>query len=122
PHEDISGWHRIFIHWAMFAFVASCVIREDHVFKSFFTLKPIQRIGRVSYGMYLFHLIVAHFVRKGNKTFGIEWDQAAFVGTTIVVWMVAELSYRYFEAPCLALKSRFGSPTRPRAPSLEQAA
>jgi len=112
PNDDISGWHRVFIHWGMLAFVASCVIRERNALQWFLTLKPIQRIGRVSYGIYLYHLVVAHFVVKGIKATNIGWEQATFVGTMLATWAVAELSYRYYESPCLALKSRFGSANR----------
>lgn len=112
PKDDISGWHRLFIHWAMLAFVASCVIREKNILHNILALPPIQRIGKVSYGMYLYHLIVAHFISKGIKVTNIEWGQALFAGTMITTWVVAELSYRYYETPFLSMKARFGSESK----------
>jgi peptidoglycan/LPS O-acetylase OafA/YrhL len=109
PNADISGWHRLLLHWAMLALVASCVIRESNALRWFLTLKPVQRIGRVSYGIYLYHLIVAHFVSKAIAAANIGWSHAAFIGVVVATWAAAELSYRYYESPFLALKTRFGS-------------
>lgn len=109
PNADISGWHRLFIHWAMVALIASCVIREGNALRWFLTLNPIQRIGRVSYGIYLYHLIVLHFVSKAIVAANIVWGHAAFIGTVMATWAAAELSYRYYESPFLAMKTRFGS-------------
>jgi len=116
PNADISGWHRLFIHWAMLALIASCAIREANALRWFLTLAPVRRIGRVSYGIYLYHLIVAHFVAKAITAGGIGWSHAAFVGTALATWAVAELSYRYYETPFLAMKTRFGSAPSAVAP------
>jgi len=109
PNPDISGWHRLFIHWAMLALIATCVIKERHVLHSLLTFGPVQRMGKVSYGIYLYHLIVAHFVHKGSVASNIKWSHTAFVGTVFATWAVAELSYRFYESPFLAMKSRFGA-------------
>lgn len=109
PGDDISGWHRLFIHWTMFAFVATCVVTEKHALQPILAFKPIQRMGKVSYGIYLYHLIVAHFISKAIIAAAIGWEQAAFIGTLVATWIVAELSYRYYESPFLAMKVRFSS-------------
>lgn len=74
-------------------------------------------LGRISYGMYVFHItiywIVFSIFKNELATFseGIglsEWKNdvgfvIAFISTTIL----ATLSYRYFEKPFLKLKGRF---------------
>ena len=108
---DMSGWARIATHWAMLALVASCVVIETNFLAPLFNLWPIRRIGVVSYGMYLYHLLVMHFVLKGLNSVGTINGLTAFIGTALATWAVAELSYRFFERPFLALKKHFGSQT-----------
>jgi peptidoglycan/LPS O-acetylase OafA/YrhL len=118
PAEDISGWPRLAVHWAMLALLASCVVREPNVLAPLLSLWPMRRIGAVSYGIYLYHLLVSHFVVKGLSAAGVTQGLAPFVGTALATWAVAELSYRLFEVRFLALKARF---TPGRAPALSPA-
>jgi peptidoglycan/LPS O-acetylase OafA/YrhL len=107
PAEDISGWPRLAVHWAMLTLVASCVIREANILAPVLSLWPMRRIGIVSYGIYLYHLLVMHFALKGLSAPGF----ATFVGTALGTWVAAEVSYRFFEVRFLALKARYGSQT-----------
>jgi peptidoglycan/LPS O-acetylase OafA/YrhL len=109
--EDMSGWPRIVEHWAMMALVASCVVREANILAPLLSLWPMRRIGVVSYGIYLYHLLVMHFVLKGLSVAGVMQGFFAFIGTVLATWAVAELSYRFFESRFLALKARYGSQT-----------
>jgi peptidoglycan/LPS O-acetylase OafA/YrhL len=106
---DMSGWPRIAQHWAMMALVASCVVREANMLAPLLSLWPMRRIGVVSYGIYLYHLLVMHFVLKGLSVAGVTQGFFAFVGTILGTWAVAELSYRLFESRFLALKARYRS-------------
>ena len=68
-------------------------------------------LGRISYGLYVFHLPVLHllshnisihrFIFKGENWF---FNGLVGLGLTIVV---ASISYRFFEAPFLRLKNRY---------------
>jgi peptidoglycan/LPS O-acetylase OafA/YrhL len=108
---DVSGWPRIAVHWAMLALVASCVVRETNMLAPVLSLWPMRRIGVVSYGIYLYHLLVMHFVLRALSVVGLTLGFSNFVGTALATWAVAELSYRFLESPFLALKSRYGSQT-----------
>jgi peptidoglycan/LPS O-acetylase OafA/YrhL len=109
--SDMSGWPRIAAHWAMLALVASCVVSQTNVLSPLLCLWPMRRIGVVSYGMYLYHLRVMHFVLKGLSAVGTINGFAAFLGSALATWVVAELSYRFFESRFLVLKKRYGSQT-----------
>jgi peptidoglycan/LPS O-acetylase OafA/YrhL len=117
PSEEFVGWPRLATHWAMLALVASCVAREDNLLAPLLSLWPIRRIGAVSYGIYLYHLLVMHFVLMGLGAAGIMSGFSTFVGTTLGAWAVAEMSYRFFEIRFLALKARFSPATSPHATS-----
>ena len=55
------------------------------------------------------HMLAANVVRKVlGHAFGVD----VFIATTVLVVLVAYLSFRYFESPLLGLKSRFGAQRR----------
>ena len=105
--DDLSGWPRSAIHWTMLALVACCVINEENILRPILSLWPIRRIGIVSYGIYLYHLIIGHYILKGLEVGAVPWNFAPFLCTALATWVVAECSYRYVETPFLAAKARF---------------
>lgn len=120
PAQDISGWPRLAIHVAILVLVAACVVRERHALSPALSLWPLKRIGMVSYGIYLYHLIVMHFVTKALRAVGASSEGWAFVATALASWGAAESSYLLFESRVLALKSRFTG-ARPGPPPAEAA-
>jgi peptidoglycan/LPS O-acetylase OafA/YrhL len=107
PAGDISGWPRILIHLSMVIFVAACVVQERHALLPALSLWPVRRIGIVSYGIYLYHLLAWHLVNEGLLLAGISSQLLMFAGVSALSWGVAELSYALFESRFLRLKSRF---------------
>lgn len=77
----------------------------------------LRRMGIVSYGMYILHPLCLMFLATALAAFGVELDALtastfANAALKLVVcasftYAVAELSYRVFERPILALKERF---------------
>jgi peptidoglycan/LPS O-acetylase OafA/YrhL len=67
----------------------------------------LRAVGRISYGLYVWHLLVGEAVRRlvpgGLALRSLVWLAAVFV--------VAQLSYRTFEAPLLRLRERFERPS-----------
>jgi peptidoglycan/LPS O-acetylase OafA/YrhL len=65
-------------------------------------------LGRISYGLYVFHLLAIAIARtwiqvgRGAVEWGIQFGAA--LGITI---LMAAISYRYLESPFLRLKDRF---------------
>lgn len=95
----------IVFRFVMALLVASVCVREDTHLHPVLTWKPAAFIGTISYGMYLMHMLAANAVRPlvGHQ-FGID----VFIATLAAVTIAAHFSYRYFEAPILRQKSRFG--------------
>jgi peptidoglycan/LPS O-acetylase OafA/YrhL len=114
PGEDISGWIRIAIHASFVVLVASCVAQERQALRPMLSFRPLARVGLVSYGIYLYHLIAAHGVNKVLARLDVTSQLVHFVVVSLAAWGVAELSYRLFETRFLALKDRF-DPARSRA-------
>ena len=82
-----------------------------------FLPRPLIYLGRISYGLYLFHELAytlvfeswkARLVQLCEYLHVTEWTGA--VGTTIALCatvMLAHLSYQFYERPFLRLKGRF---------------
>lgn len=72
-------------------------------------------LGRISYGLYMFHSLVFHLVfqiaRPRIEThLGLSPENTSLIGIALVLAItiaVAGVSYRYFERPFLKLKERF---------------
>jgi peptidoglycan/LPS O-acetylase OafA/YrhL len=107
PAADISGWPRLLIHWSLLLLVATCVLNERHVATPLLAAWPMRRIGAVSYGIYLFHLLVRHGVDVALRAAGHRSHLVFFAATALGTWLVAEVSYRGFESRFLALKARW---------------
>ena len=110
PAADISGWPRLAIQWSLAALVASCVVQERHALSAPLRLPLLRRLGVVSYGVYLYHLLVAHFVEGALNRVGLLSHASSFAGTLLATWLVAELSFRLFESRFLVHKRRFAAP------------
>jgi len=105
PAQDITGGPRLLIHWAMALLVASCVIREGHLLEPLLRPWPMRRIGVVSYGIYLYHMLVWYLVDKAMRQLGWSSQPLFFVANTLGSWAVAELSFRHFESKVMALRT-----------------
>ena len=67
--------------------------------------KALVFVGRISYGVYLFHMLCKNLVNKLPVVH--ESPVAVFVLYVPLTLVIASLSYWYFESPLLKLKSRF---------------
>jgi peptidoglycan/LPS O-acetylase OafA/YrhL len=68
-------------------------------------MSPLVYLGKISYGLYIFHQIVILVVSK-IPAGSFEHPIHAGIALAITIVMAA-LSYRYFETPFLRLKQRF---------------
>ncbi len=101
-------------------FFASAVsLCADHVIgdrsRRFLSWGPLISCGKVSYGMYIFHwplvvLGVPYLMKwqAGQSTVVQMAISTGFiVGGITLIWMLASLSFRFFESPFLKLKGKF---------------
>jgi len=85
----------------------------------------LRRIGLVSYGMYIVHPLCLMVAGTALSRVGIDLDiltpwplvnsTVALVVFSACAYGIAELSFRFFERPMLALKERFRPDPMPRA-------
>jgi peptidoglycan/LPS O-acetylase OafA/YrhL len=86
------------------------------------TVRPLIEAGRLSYGMYVYHLILyraivaikRHYTASaGRPPSNIVETFLYFAFAVFLVTGIAELSFRFIETPFLRLKRFFPSPAAP---------
>lgn len=119
PIADISGTTRLLIQLAMTGFVATSVLQEEHLLAPFFQWQPILRLGIVSYGVYLFHMLVVAVGSAVLRRVGLA-DSSSLILFAIVLigtYIIAEISFRFYETPFIRLKKRFASGAKQESPT-----
>lgn len=109
PGANVAGWPRLAMQLSMLIVLASCVVRESHMLLPALAWWPIRRIGTVSYGIYIYHLLVYWPIANLFNHLGIRSSVLFFIADTVCTWCVAELSYRFYELKFLSVKGRFVS-------------
>lgn len=105
---DIAGVPRLIFHLCCLALIASCVVKEKHWLGFILRFRFFMRIGIVSYGIYLYHMVINHFITPFQPRFPfLEMRFYYFLTSVIATYLVAECSYHLFEKNCLKLKKNF---------------
>lgn len=106
---------------AFIACIMLLVILEQcfskHSFYKMSSLKSITKLGIFTYGLYCLHFLIISILQGITKKFGLNtslWhvlilEPALALTITIIA---AKISYKYFEAPFLKLKDKFGYITK----------
>jgi peptidoglycan/LPS O-acetylase OafA/YrhL len=100
-------WGYIYLNYTC-ALLIYLVIKEKFLVR-FLNNKFLSYLGKISYGLYVYHFAVIWFVRR-IRDFGINEMIAkplTLVISAILIFIIASLSYKYFEKPILDLKDRF---------------
>ena len=94
----LEVWHDFVIWLLMAAILGALVIREDNALLGFLQNRFVARIGVVSYGIYLYHLVVLHFVNIGLEAAGLHGPWTVLLVYSLASYVVAEISFRTLEA------------------------
>lgn len=98
--------------------IALYVVAREGMFVRFLDWKPMQYLGKISYGMYVYHFPVIWFSGR-IRDFGAP-ESAAKMLTALIAFaltlLVASASYHWMERPLLNLKDRFFSLKRSEEP------
>jgi peptidoglycan/LPS O-acetylase OafA/YrhL len=103
---------------AVMAFFVSCVLGAP-VLRRLLNWKPLAFVGLISYSMFLFHLTVLLFVRRGilREEWFSDWVAQSALLTWVgfllyfilgyaVIGFVSYLGFRFIESPFLRLKPK----------------
>lgn len=119
--DEASWWAKLGEEAILFFFVAACVVREDHWLGRVLAWKPATRLGVISYGTYLMHMIAVNAARIIVRKLHVGPEEStAFriavfaVGYPLAI-TAAAISYRYYEGVFLKLKTKFERVPKPPA-------
>jgi peptidoglycan/LPS O-acetylase OafA/YrhL len=100
-----------------FSLIGFCIMDPASKWLSRIFSTPLLRwLGRISYGLYVFHPTCADLVQRWLKPSSALVNLAACFGLTI---LIAYLSFRYFESPLTKLKERFGYDISVKNPTVQ---
>ncbi|TCP39567.1 acyltransferase family protein [Rhodovulum marinum] len=102
----LEGWPNLVVHSLMALMLVSLVVREDNAMAPILKFRPIERIGQISYGIYLYHLFAAALVTKLAIMVGWTHWAPVLLGYYAMTIVIAEISFRTLEAWFLGLRHK----------------
>ena len=111
---DVRGLPNLIIHSLMTMVLVSLVLHDRTAARHVMTWTPIRRVGQISYGIYLYHLIALDLTRRVLGTPEGETTWAIFLGYFLLSAIIAEVSFRTLEAWFQSFRPR-SSPARDAA-------
>lgn len=94
---DVKGFPNLTIHILMTLFIMSIVINEENILSFILKNKILARVGIVSYGIYLYHLIALDISKRLLDQIGLENDWFIWICYMAMSWLMAEASFRTLE-------------------------
>ena len=94
----------IFLAWILVSAITGIKGRYGHVL----SWSPLVYLGRISYGIYVYHVFIIILVSPLLSHFGLTESHAAFFRLTILfalTFALASLSWHYLEQPFITWKS-----------------
>jgi peptidoglycan/LPS O-acetylase OafA/YrhL len=96
--QDVRGWPNLLIHSVMTALLAALVVRGATMLTPVLAARPIARIGEISYGIYLYHLIALDIWMRTAGAAGFDDGWTRLIGYSVLSILMAEISFRTLEA------------------------
>jgi peptidoglycan/LPS O-acetylase OafA/YrhL len=109
-------WIRVFERPIISSIMLLIILEQcfsQHSFYKMGKFKWPSKLGVITYGLYCLHFIVISYTIAATKLFSFNdhvWQVVFFetILSFMITIVVSLISYRFFEAPFLKLKDRFG--------------
>lgn len=104
------GFNDLFASLVFATLISAAASSRPTWFKSILSARPVRYIGKVSYGIYLYHLFVRHGVEVTATRFSLPlpapglWRFMLYTGLSI---LVAVISWELIERPINSMKKAF---------------
>lgn len=95
--NTLEGVPNLFVHLSMTLMLVSLVVREDNVLAPLLKWRPVDRIGEISYGMYLYHHFALAVTWKITERIGLDNLWLTFFMFFALTVVLSEISFRTFE-------------------------
>jgi peptidoglycan/LPS O-acetylase OafA/YrhL len=114
--QSIASHSVVGILTAVLILAMTIGLQEQSFVRALLMSRPLQYLGRISYGIYLWHFLLFSMLDEANLG-GPEWFQVMLrCGLTLAT---AAVSYHFLERPCLRLKSSFAPAQRKYAAAVD---
>jgi len=119
-HPISGGYKQIWGYSLLNYFFAVTIyaVARDGLFNRFLELGWMKYLGKISYGLYVYHYILIFVAGRNQDLITLNFDQTRFVTAVVsfsVTVLVAALSYKYIERPILGLKDKYFPATENQA-------
>lgn len=96
-----------FINIAYLAFIGFLLVYKEHKFiNRIFAFQPLVYIGKISYGLYVYHPLCFYFYFKYFATHNIVFDLFTAFGISFII---SSATFHFLESPFLRLKNTFSN-------------
>lgn len=102
-------WRYLAVPVCSAVLLAGVVVQPAMAGTSILHNRALRYVGKVSYGIYVLHLLVLSLVLRLMNRFGLEDGLVQFVIGAPLSVLVAGIAFRWFEMPFLRWKQRFRS-------------
>ena len=103
---DLRGLPNLAIHLMMSVCLITLVIQDRNILTPLLSWRPIARVGEISYGIYLYHLIALHFTSVFLTRIGWHLPWPVLILYTLLSILIADISFRTLEAWFQRFRSR----------------
>jgi len=116
-----AGWPLLAMGFGALVLYTVLMDSERTPLNTFLRWKPLTRIGKYAYGMYVFHVPLFYFTGKlavhapAAIRSAFWFRYSTMILESCLAFAIASLSYNYFEKRFLALKGRFEPENPPAA-------
>jgi peptidoglycan/LPS O-acetylase OafA/YrhL len=125
PYPIANGYKQIWGYSLLNYFFAIAIyaVAREGLFNRFLELSWVKYLGKISYGLYVYHFSLFFFFMRLQDFIPLTAGQAQWLPpllTLAFTILLASLSYKYIEKPSLELKDRFFafSPKKSKAEAL----
>lgn len=125
PFPIANGYKQIWGYSLLNYFFAVTIyaVAREGLFNRFLELSWMKYLGKISYGLYVYHFVLIYFASRINDFSPLTYEQNQMIVAVPVFAMtvlLAALSYKYIEKPILNLKDKyFPSSARPENPVVQ---
>ncbi len=107
PASDISGLLRLGLHISFALFIATVILSPAAAATRILEIRPIAFIGKISYGIYLYHLFALYAASVLIQKSGLPGAPATFILGAAFSIAIAAPSFYLFEKRFLDLRKKF---------------
>lgn len=111
--DQYHKWGLLLIEVSVALIILHIFIRKKSLLKSLLSWLPLVWIGKISYGLYIWHFPIFHAVNKALSSkldlTKLENTVLAAILASAITLVVTVASYRFVEVPILRMKQRFPS-------------